>query len=198
MDPVSLGASIVTILQLSSSIINFLSAISSSTVDIRNLMIEISATRGLLSSLAEVAALDEGWNEKLREMSTKDGPLQMQETLLRKLEESLDPETGLGGRLRQWGRRLNWPFKLEETREMLQVAIDKSQELVSGTVRLNLYKGNVAVVGRESPYSLYDQDLVTFEEGKIAYDHRDASGFIRLNALRLRTLAQRRRKLAGR
>jgi argininosuccinate synthase len=51
------------------------------------------------------------------------------------------------------------------------------------------------VVARSSPYSLYDQDLVTFEEGKVAYDHRDAEGFIRLNALRLRTLAQRRKKM---
>jgi argininosuccinate synthase len=66
---------------------------------------------------------------------------------------------------------------------------------VTGTVKLKLYKGSVAVVGRSSPYSLYDQDLVTFEEGKVAYDHRDAAGFIRLNALRLRTLAQRRKKL---
>jgi argininosuccinate synthase len=88
-------------------------------------------------------------------------------------------------------------FWFSPEREMLQAAIDQSQEFVSGSVRLKLYKGNVAVVGRESPYSLYDQDLVTFEEGKIAYDHRDAAGFIRLNALRLRTLAQRRRKLAG-
>ena len=80
-------------------------------------------------------------------------------------------------------------------REMLQAAIDRSQEFVTGTVKLKLYKGNVAVVGRSSPYSLYDQDLVTFEEGKVAYDHRDAEGFIRLNALRLRTLGQRRKKL---
>src|SRR5712672_976468 len=80
-------------------------------------------------------------------------------------------------------------------REMLQAAIDKSQEFVTGSVRLKLYKGNVAVVGRSSPYSLYDQDLVTFEEGKVAYDPRDAAGFIRLNALRLRTLGQRRKKL---
>jgi argininosuccinate synthase len=78
---------------------------------------------------------------------------------------------------------------------MLQAAIDKSQDYVSGSVRLKLYKGNVAVVGRESLYSLYDQDLVTFEEGAVAYDHRDAEGFIRLNALRLRTLGQRKRKL---
>jgi len=77
----------------------------------------------------------------------------------------------------------------------LQAAIDKSQEFVTGSVRLKLYKGNVAVVGRSSPYSLYDQDLVTFEEGKVAYDQRDAAGFIRLNALRLRTLGQRRKNL---
>jgi len=80
-------------------------------------------------------------------------------------------------------------------REMLQAAIDKSQAYVTGTVRLKLYKGSVTVVGRESKYSLYDQDLVTFEEGAVAYDHRDAEGFIRLNALRLRTLGQRKRKL---
>jgi argininosuccinate synthase len=78
---------------------------------------------------------------------------------------------------------------------MLQAAIDKSQEFVSGRVRLKLYKGNVITVGRESPYSLYDKELVTFEEGAVAYDHRDAEGFIKLNALRLRTLGQRKRKL---
>jgi len=86
-------------------------------------------------------------------------------------------------------------FWFAPEREMLQAAIDKSQEFVAGRVKLKLYKGNVAVVGRESKYSLYDQDLVTFEEGAVAYDHRDAEGFIRLNALRLRTLGQRRRKL---
>ncbi|MFL5048304.1 MAG: argininosuccinate synthase [Xanthobacteraceae bacterium] len=86
-------------------------------------------------------------------------------------------------------------FWFSPEREMLQAAIDKSQELVTGRVRLKLYKGSVSVVGRESPYSLYEQDLVTFEEGAVAYDQRDAEGFIRLNALRLRTLAQRRRKL---
>ena len=86
-------------------------------------------------------------------------------------------------------------FWFAPEREMLQAAIDNSQRLVTGTVRLKLYKGSVGVVGRSSPYSLYDQDLVTFEEGKVAYDQRDAAGFIKLNALRLRTLAQRRKKL---
>ena len=86
-------------------------------------------------------------------------------------------------------------FWFSPEREMLQAAIDRSQEFVTGQVRLRLYRGNVGVVGRESKYSLYDQDLVTFDEGKVAYDQRDAEGFIRLNALRLRTLGQRRRKL---
>jgi argininosuccinate synthase len=85
-------------------------------------------------------------------------------------------------------------FWFSPEREMLQAAIDKSQEHVSGRVRLKLYKGNATVIGRESEESLYDQDLVTFEEGSGSYDHRDAAGFIRLNALRLRTLAQRARR----
>jgi argininosuccinate synthase len=86
-------------------------------------------------------------------------------------------------------------FWFSPEREMLQAAIDKSQEFVTGSVRLKLYRGNVGVVGRESKYSLYDQELVTFEEGAVAYDQRDAEGFIKLNALRLRTLGQRKKKL---
>ena len=85
-------------------------------------------------------------------------------------------------------------FWFSPEREMLQALIDKSQEKVTGEVRLKLYKGGVHVVGRTSPHSLYDQDLVTFEEGAVAYDHRDAAGFIKLNALRLRTLAQRKKR----
>jgi argininosuccinate synthase len=86
-------------------------------------------------------------------------------------------------------------FWFSPEREMLQALIDRSQELVTGEVKLKLYKGGVHLIGRESPYTLYDQDLVTFEEGAVAYDHRDAAGFIKLNALRLRTLAQRKKKL---
>jgi argininosuccinate synthase len=88
-------------------------------------------------------------------------------------------------------------FWFSPEREMLQAAIDKSQEFVTGTVRVKLYKGSATIVGRSSPYSLYDQDLVTFEEGAVAYDHRDAAGFIKLNALRLRTLARRGQKIRG-
>jgi argininosuccinate synthase len=95
----------------------------------------------------------------------------------------------------KYAELIYYGFWFSPEREMLQAAIDKSQEFVTGRVKLKLYKGGVAVVGRESKYSLYDQDLVTFEEGAVAYDHRDAAGFIRLNALRLRTLAQRKRKL---
>ena len=86
-------------------------------------------------------------------------------------------------------------FWFSPEREMLQSLIDKSQEHVTGEVRMKLYKGGAWVVGRKSPYSLYDQDLVTFEEGAVAYDHRDAAGFIKLNALRLRTLAKRNLKM---
>ena len=82
-------------------------------------------------------------------------------------------------------------FWFSPEREMLQAAIDRSQDFVSGQVRVKLYKGNVTVIGRSSPYSLYDRDLVTFEEGKTTYDHRDAAGFIKLNALRLRVKARR-------
>jgi len=85
-------------------------------------------------------------------------------------------------------------FWFSPERHMLQAAIDKSQEFVTGTVKLKLYKGNVIVVGRSSPHSLYSQDLVTFEEDFGAYDQKDAQGFINLNALRLRTLAMRNRK----
>jgi len=88
-------------------------------------------------------------------------------------------------------------FWFSPEREMLQALIDKSQEFVAGSVRLKLYKGNVMVIGRSSPNSLYAQDLVTFEDDQGAYDQKDAQGFIKLNALRLRTLASRKRKLKG-
>jgi argininosuccinate synthase len=84
-------------------------------------------------------------------------------------------------------------FWFSPEREMLQAAIDRSQEHVEGTVRLKLYKGNVMVIGRSSPKSLYSDALVTFEDDRGAYDQKDAAGFIRLNALRLRTLAARNR-----
>ncbi len=77
-------------------------------------------------------------------------------------------------------------FWFSPEREMLQSAIDTSQKNVSGTVRAKLYKGNVIITGRKSSFSLYSESLVTFEEGTADYNHSDAEGFIKLNALRLR------------
>lgn len=85
-------------------------------------------------------------------------------------------------------------FWFSPEREMLQAAIDHSQRHVTGEVRLKLYKGNVLVVGRSSPSSLYSLEHVTFEEDDV-YDQKDAEGFIRLNALRLKLLAQRKHRL---
>ena len=88
-------------------------------------------------------------------------------------------------------------FWFSPEREMLQAAIDNCQDMVNGNVNLKLYKGSVVITGRSSPNSLYSEDLVTFEEGAADYDHQDAHGFIRLNALRLRVLGSARRKLAS-
>ncbi|XBQ16923.1 MAG: argininosuccinate synthase [Oceanicaulis sp.] len=85
-------------------------------------------------------------------------------------------------------------FWFSPEREMLQAAIDHSQEHVTGEVRLKLYKGNVLVVGRSSPHSLYSLAHVTFEEDEV-YDQKDAEGFITLNALRLRLIADRKKRL---
>jgi argininosuccinate synthase len=82
-------------------------------------------------------------------------------------------------------------FWFAPEREMLQAAIDHSQEKVTGTVRLKLYKGSCVVTGRKSPHSLYSEKVVTFEDDQGAYDQRDAAGFIKLNALRLRLLGRR-------
>jgi len=82
-------------------------------------------------------------------------------------------------------------FWFTPEREMLQAAIDYSQDKVTGTVRLKLYKGGVYVIGRKSPYTLYSEKVVTFEDDAGAYDQRDAAGFIKLNALRLRLLGRR-------
>jgi argininosuccinate synthase len=79
-------------------------------------------------------------------------------------------------------------------REMLQAAIDHSQRFVAGSVRLKLYKGQASIIGRRSEKSLYSSKIVTFEDDQGAYDQKDAAGFIKLNALRLRLLAERDRR----
>ena len=87
-------------------------------------------------------------------------------------------------------------FWYSPEREMLQAAIDKSQEHVTGTVRLKLYKGSVNTVGRWSDYSLYSEEHVTFEDDAGAYDQKDAAGFIQLQALRLKLIAMRNKRNA--
>ncbi|MGA0714348.1 MAG: argininosuccinate synthase [Gemmobacter sp.] len=88
-------------------------------------------------------------------------------------------------------------FWFSPEREMLQALIDKSQEHVSGTVRVKLYKGMARTVARWSDHSLYSEAHVTFEDDAGAYDQKDAAGFIRLNALRLKLIATRRARLGG-
>ncbi|MFN3145076.1 MAG: argininosuccinate synthase [Paracoccaceae bacterium] len=88
-------------------------------------------------------------------------------------------------------------FWFSPEREMLQALIDKSQEHVTGTVRLKLYKGLARTVGRWSDHSLYSEAHVTFEDDAGAYDQKDAAGFIKLNALRLKLIATRKRRLGG-
>jgi argininosuccinate synthase len=85
-------------------------------------------------------------------------------------------------------------FWFAPEREMLQALIDRSQENVTGVARLKLYKGQARVVGRKAPRSLYDMRMVTFEADQGAYNQRDAEGFIKLNALRLRLGARARGK----
>ena len=97
----------------------------------------------------------------------------------------------------RYAELIYYGFWFSPEREMLQAAIDKSQEMVTGTVRLKLYKGNVIVIGRDSPYSLYSSKIVTFEDDAGAYDQKDAAGFIKLNALRLRLLGARRKAHGG-
>ncbi|MEM6712842.1 MAG: argininosuccinate synthase [Pseudomonadota bacterium] len=95
----------------------------------------------------------------------------------------------------RYAELIYYGFWFSPERDMLQAAIDHSQQHVEGEVALTLYKGNVMVTGRSSKSSLYSEELVTFEDDQGAYDQKDAQGFIKLNALRLRTLAARKKKL---
>jgi argininosuccinate synthase len=86
-------------------------------------------------------------------------------------------------------------FWWSEERKMMQQMIDFSQRNVNGDVRLKLYKGNVVVVGRRSPNSLFDESIATFEDDAGSYNQKDAEGFIKLNALRMRIAASKGRDL---
>jgi Argininosuccinate synthase len=79
-------------------------------------------------------------------------------------------------------------------REALQALIDKTQEFVSGSVKMSLYKGNITILGRSSDLSLYDSKIVTFEDDENTYNQEDATGFIKINSLRLKQVARRKKK----
>ncbi|MCX8069979.1 MAG: argininosuccinate synthase, partial [Thermodesulfovibrionales bacterium] len=93
--------------------------------------------------------------------------------------------------INKYAELVYYGFWFSPERKMLQNAIDESQKNVSGVVRLKLYKGNCIVIGRKSPLSLYNKDLATFESEKV-YDQKDAEGFIKLNALRLKAFSLRK------
>jgi argininosuccinate synthase len=97
------------------------------------------------------------------------------------------------GLIPRYAEMLYYGYRFSPEREILQSLIDETQKNVTGVVRLKLYKGNCMVVGRSSDFSLYDPDLATFEEENV-YDQKDAEGFIRLNALRLKMINLMRRK----
>lgn len=122
MDPLSISASIVALLQLSGVIIDIIATISSASKEIRLLTSEINATRALLSSIADIAGVDEEWNQNLQKMAGQDGPLGMLELLLTKLEYRLSREARVENGLAKLTKRLTWPWRLEETREMLSIA----------------------------------------------------------------------------
>lgn len=122
MDPLSISASIVALLQISGAVIKLLSAVASASNEIRCLVIEISTTRSLLSSIANLADVNEGWNECLRNMTTKNGPIPMLEDLLTKVEGRLSREVRKEGELRQLKKKLTLPWRVEETRNMLKSA----------------------------------------------------------------------------
>ena len=82
-------------------------------------------------------------------------------------------------------------------REALQALIDKTQEFVSGSVKMSLYKGNITILGRSSDLSLYDSKIVTFEDDENTYNQEDATGFIKINSLRLKQVARRKKKAEG-
>ena len=90
-------------------------------------------------------------------------------------------------------RRSRYGYWWSPERKMLQTIINESQQFVNGVVRVKLYKGNVSVVGRKSDQSLFDANIATFDDDAGAYNQQDAEGFIKLNALRMRIAANKRR-----
>ncbi|KAJ5692584.1 hypothetical protein N7462_002007 [Penicillium macrosclerotiorum] len=122
MDPLSISASIIALLQVSGAVIELLSAIASASSDIRSLAVEIGTTRSLLSSILDLTDTSEGWNECLRNITTKNGPVPLLEDLLTKLERHLNREASVEKEFRQLKKKLTWPWRKEETQKMLKTA----------------------------------------------------------------------------
>lgn len=122
MDPLSISASIAALLQVLGKVLGLISEIASSSTEIRCLIIEITTTRALLSSIEDIASVYEAWNENLRGMAIEEGPMNMLGTLLSKSEHRLAQEARKKCELGRLGRKLTWPWRAQETREMIKVA----------------------------------------------------------------------------
>lgn len=136
MDPLSISASIIALLQVSGKVIDLISAITSSSAEIRCLVIEISTTRALLSSIADIAGVDETWNENLRRLTIEDGPMQMLDGLLSELERRLGREVRMKGEPGHLRKKLSWPWRAEETRQMVRTARE-ARGLLAGALAVD-------------------------------------------------------------
>lgn len=136
MDPLSISASIVALLQLSGKVIDVLSAITSFSAETRSLTIEINTTRALLSSIAEIASVDETWNQNLRTLTVQDGPMQILDSLLSKLERRLSREVEAKSGLGQLKRKIVWPWRVDETRQMVRTARE-ARGLLAGALAVD-------------------------------------------------------------
>ncbi|KAJ5374397.1 hypothetical protein N7517_006403 [Penicillium concentricum] len=136
MDPLSITTGVLALLHTSRKVIDLISTINSASTEIRWLTVEISTTRALLSSIADIAGVDETWNHSLRELMTNDGPMQMLDTLLSKLEHRLGQEVRIKGEPGHLRRKLTWPWRADDTREMVRIARD-ARGLLAGALAVD-------------------------------------------------------------
>lgn len=136
MDPLSITGSVIALLHVSRKVIDLISTIASASAEIRCLTVEISTTRALLSSISDIAGVDETWNKSLRELMTTDGPMQMLDTLLSKLEHRLGREVRTKGELGSLRKKLTWPWRADDTREMVRIARE-ARGLLAGALAVD-------------------------------------------------------------
>ncbi|CAG8892264.1 unnamed protein product [Penicillium egyptiacum] len=142
MDPLSITTSVIALLQVSRKVIDLISTIISASAEIRCLTVEISTTRALLSSISDIAAVDETWNKNLRQLMTEDGPMQMLDTLLSKLDHRLSREVGIKGEVGRLRKKLTWPWRADDTREMIRVARE-ARGLLAGALAVDHLSANI-------------------------------------------------------